>query len=148
MGSLMFNTIISALCNPNVENPVTQNGDSFYTGDVADNFPSMLKTLALIFGIMGVIGVVLCFRKTESVVEVKNQQSESAKDKNEVLLATKPTNQLENANANVNANASGSNDNSVLMTGLKNPIFITCYIYTIISTMTGGFISNMFTSIG
>lgn len=104
----------------------------------------MLRTLALIFGIMGVIGVVLCFRKTESVVEVK-QQSGSVKDKNEVaLLATKPTNQPENANAN----ASGSNANSVLMTGLKNPIFITCYIYTIISTMTGGFISNMFTSIG
>lgn len=106
----------------------------------------MLRTLALIFGIMGVIGVVLCFRKTESVVEVKQQQSGSVKDKNEVLLATKPTNQPENANANVNA--SGSNANSVLMTGLKNPIFITCYIYTIISTMTGGFISNMFTSIG
>jgi len=106
----------------------------------------MLRTLALIFGIMGVIGVVLCFRKTESAVEVKNQQSGSVKDKNEVLLASKPTNQPENAN--LNANASGSNANSVLMTGLKNPIFITCYIYTIISTMTGGFISNMFTSIG
>lgn len=71
IGSLMFNTIISAVCNPNVENPINLNGETYYTGDVADNFPGMLRVLSVIFGVMGTLGIILCFRKTESNNEHK-----------------------------------------------------------------------------
>lgn len=103
LGSLLFNTIITYLCNPDSETPVNIGGNTFYEGDIAGNFPYMLRTISVIFAIMGTIGIVLCFRKNDKVPPVTEQRL-------------------------ISKEASGKHNAPSILTYLTEPLFVSCYI--------------------
>jgi hypothetical protein len=59
-GSFTFNMIALSLVNPNNEKAsVVEDGDSYFTDDVAKRVPSMFRILAIIYISIGTIGCLL-----------------------------------------------------------------------------------------
>ncbi|KAM3141824.1 hypothetical protein pb186bvf_006146 [Paramecium bursaria] len=63
-GSFIFNFVCQAICNPNNDHPsnkVIEDGKSvkYFTSDVYENVPYMLRILALSYGILTIIGTLL-----------------------------------------------------------------------------------------
>lgn len=102
----------------------------------------MLRTLSVILLIMGSMGMLFCFRESPEVIQSRKQSKGEGENK-QLLNISKPTNTKTSGYKMLSTHSI-----SVIQSGLKEPIFISCFIFTIISSMTGGFISNMFTSIG
>lgn len=69
-GSFGFSLLSTALVNPNGDNPTIEDGNiTFYTSDVADRVPFMIRTLVYIWAVLVFIGVLLISRKPKDRVD-------------------------------------------------------------------------------
>jgi OFA family oxalate/formate antiporter-like MFS transporter len=69
-GSFFFSLISSHLVNPTGANPTISDGDiTFYSSDVADRVPMMIRTLVYIWTVLVTIGVLLISRKPKDRVD-------------------------------------------------------------------------------
>jgi len=70
-GSFIFALVSSHLVNPNKANPTIDGGDiNYFTPDVADRVPYMIRTLAYIWSCFVFIAVVLITRKPRERVKI------------------------------------------------------------------------------
>lgn len=92
---LLLNPFINLIVNPDMDSPLQDSDDVVFHNEIAKRVPYLINSLVLVFSVVGLISIGLCFRTNTIYKQIEdNLDSINIKDGKEGILIQKGTDDL------------------------------------------------------